>query len=139
MLNLSNVFSEIDATVSVTFTKLDDAKEVSAGLAFWATDYSSYYAFAVDIDGRYSVARFAENRWLTVIDWKLHDAIKKGLGQTNDLRVITNGHTATLFVNGVQITTFKGQHPQGGGAIGLMADSYSKQPARFEFARLRVM
>lgn len=67
------------------------------------------------------------------------NSLQKGLGQTNELRVATNGHTATLYINGVQVTTFKGRHPRGGGAIGLMADSYSKQPARFEFARLRVM
>lgn len=138
VLNLSNVFNEIDAAVSVACVRLEDAKEASAGLAFWAKDYSSYYAFAVGIDGRYTVARFAENRWLTVIDRKPHDAIKKGLGQANDLRVVTNGRTAALYVNGVQVTTFKGQPPAGGGAIGLMADSYSAKPARFEFAGLRV-
>ena len=139
VLNMSNVFNEIDATVSVTFVKLEDQKDLLAGLAFWVKDYSSYYSFAVDTNGRYSVGRYANNRWLTVIEWKPNDAIKKGLGQANELRIVTKGHTATLYVNGVQLANFKGQPPEGGGAVGLMADSYSTRPTRIEFAKLKVM
>jgi hypothetical protein len=138
-LNQSNVFTDIDATVTVTFVKLDDPQKGLAGLSFWAADYDSYYDFSIDMDGRYLVSRRAKNRWLTVIDWKQHDAIKKGLGEANELRVVTNEHTVTLYVNGVQLTTFKGQPPAGGGMIGFNADNFSKQPARFEFARLKVM
>lgn len=138
-LNQSNVFVEIDATATVTFVKLDNPQNGLAGLCFWATDYDNYYEFLIDMDGRYLVLRRAKNRWLTIVGRKPHDAIKKGLGEENELRVVTNGHTAALYVNGVQLTTFKGQPPAGGGMIGFNADNFSKQPARFEFARLKVM
>lgn len=139
VLNQANVFEEIDATILLTIVKVDPPEYGAAGLVFWAKDYSDYYKFMIDAAGEYHVTRLVGNRWASIIDWKPNDAIKKGLGQTNELRVVTEEHTATLYVNGVQLIHFKGQHPEGGQLIGFNADSSeSKDASRYEFAELKV-
>lgn len=138
-LNQANVFTEIDAAVSVTIAKCDTPDNGAAGLVFWAQDYANYYALLVGGDGRFGVVRHASgNRLLMAVPWKVNDAVKKGIGETNELRVVTKDHVATLYINGTQVATFKGQHPQGGELIGFMAESWSKEGTRFEFAKLKV-
>jgi len=140
VLNQSNVFTEVDATIQLAITKLDNPDNGAAGLAFWAADYSNYYALLIDTGGRFSVGRYAGGkRWMSAVPWKAHDAIKKGEGETNELRVVTKDHNATLFINGVEVGTFKGQHPEGGQTVGMVAESWSKEPTRYEFAHLKVM
>lgn len=138
-LNQANVFTEIDAAVSVTIAKCDTPDNGAAELVFWAQDYANYYALLVGGDGRFGVVRHASgNRLLMAVPWKVNDAVKKGIGETNELRVVTKDHVATLYINGTQVATFKGQHPQGGELIGFMAESWSKEGTRFEFAKLKV-
>ena len=52
-----------------------------------------------------------------------NDAVAKGVGPANELRIVTLGKTATLYVNGKQIATLKGFPPAGGSRIGLHAES----------------
>ena len=141
-INQSNVFTEIDATVQMAVVKMDkeNLQNGAAGLIFWGTDYGNFYAFIIDASGRYHVARYtAGKRWLAAVDWKSSDAIKKGEGETNELRVVTKEHTATIYVNGVELASFRGQHPEGGQTVGLIAESWSKDTTRYEFAHLKVM
>jgi len=140
VLNQANVFKEMDATALVTIAKCDDPTDGAAGLVFWAEDYANYYAFVLSGDGRFAVLRHAAgNRLLSAVPWKASNAIKKGVGETNEIRIVTKEHMATLFVNGTEVATFKGQHPEGGGLVGFMSESWSKEPTRFEFAQLKVM
>lgn len=139
VLNQSNVFTEVDATIQLTITQLDNPDNGAAGLMFWAADYSNFYALQVDTGGRFFVGRYtAGKRWMSAVPWKPHDAIKKGVGETNELRVVTKEHTATLYINGVEVASFKGQHPEGGQSVGMMAQNWSKEPSRYEFAHLKV-
>lgn len=140
VLNQANVFTEIDATVSATVAKCDTPDNGAVGLVFWAQDYANYYALLVTPEGRFGVVRHASgNRLLMAVPWKANDAVKKGIGETNELRVVTKEHVATLYVNGSQVATFKGQHPQGGELVGFMAESWSKEGTRFEFTNLKIV
>lgn len=141
VINQSNVFSEIDATVQVTISKTDkgNLENGAGGIIFWATDFGNFYSFIFDASGRFHVGRYtAGKRWLSSVDWQSSDAIKKGEGETNELRVVTKEHRATLYINGVEVSSFKGQHPDGGQTVGLIGESWTKEPTRFEFAHLLV-
>jgi hypothetical protein len=139
-LNQANVFKELDVTALVTMAKCDDPTLGAGGLVFWAEDYANYYAMLVAGDGRVAVMRHAAgNRLLQAVPWKASEVIKRGVGETNELRVVTKGHVATLYINGSQVATFKGQHPEGGGLVGFMAESWSKEKTRWEFAQLKVV
>lgn len=139
VLNEANVFNEIDATVLVTTNQLDDPTKGDAGLVFWGQDNDNFHALMVTIDGRFCVERLSGGkRWSWPVDWKPADAIKKGIGETNELRVVTKEHNVTVYINGTQVATFKGQHPDGPSMVGMMAESWSKEPTRYEFAQLKV-
>ena len=51
------------------------------------------------------------------------DAIKQGLGQTNELRLVTQGNVATFYINDQQVTAIHGFPPTGGSLLGLHAES----------------
>jgi hypothetical protein len=138
-LSSGNIFSDFSACVDVTATTSGPKQNyLYAGLAFWATDVNNVYYFSVAPAGTYSVSRYLNNNYFKVVDWTANAAIKKGLNQTNNLSVVTKGNQATLFVNGTQVATINGQPPQGGGEIGLVADSGPASRAVFQFANLKV-
>ena len=108
------------------------------GLVFWAKDESNYYALLVSGDGQFSVRRYVNDRALTPVDWSENAAIKKGVGQVNELRIVTRGYQATAYINGTQVTTFNGQPPDGGSLIGVKGSSAEKSQITWEFADLKV-
>ena len=139
VLNEANLFNEIDATVLVAINKLDDPTKGDAGLIFWAQGYSNFHALMVTVDGRFRVERYSSGKyWTNPLEYAASDALKKGLGETNELRVVTKEHNVTIYINGIQAASFKGQPPDGPSMIGLAADSWSAEPSRYEFAQLKV-
>lgn len=139
LINQANLFEDMDACVKVTQVKSDDPT-YSAGLVFWAKDSSDYYYLLVTGDGWFSVKRWVNQRSLSPVPWRESASIKKGLGQTNELRVVTKGAQAMVFINDTQVVSFNGQPPQGGSFIGMIAFSPEKATNKnvWEFSDLKV-
>ncbi len=85
------------------------------------------------------MSRLVGGRWLTPIAWTPNEAINKGLGQVNKLRVVTKGRQATAYVNDKQVATINGQPPAGGGCIGLTGGSAEKIQNTWQFSNLKVV
>ncbi len=136
-LNQSNRFEDMDASIKVNMAKSDD-QAWGGGLVFWATDYDNYYAVLVSANGQFSVRRYVNARSLAPVDWRDSTVIQKGIGQVNQLRVVTKGSQATVYINGVEVVTFNGQLPQGGGFIGVKGSSAEKSQIVWEFSELKV-
>lgn len=132
-----DVFEDVDVSVKVTETSGD--VDVAAGIIFWAKDYTSYYVVKLCADGDVAVERkLSKGRYLKPVEWKTYNAVKKGLNQVNELRVVTKGAIATVYVNGEQVAALKGSPPAGGSLVGLMASSAEGQFSRFEFSEFVV-
>src|SRR5258708_36504857 len=116
VLNQSNVFVDADIGIDVTMSAGDT--NVPGGLIFWAKDYDSFYCLCINAIGSFKISQFVTGQWLTPVNWTENEAIKKGLGQVNRLRVVTKGGAATAYVNDKQIVMIKGQPPQGGSRVG---------------------
>jgi hypothetical protein len=136
-INQGNIFEDMDACVKVTITKAEDPNW-GGGFVFWAKDYNDYYYLLISGDGQLAVKRWTNNRTLSPVDWRETTAIKKGVGQTNELRVVAKGNQATVYVNDTEVVTFKGQPPQGGGFIGVRGSSAEKSPITWEFSDLKI-
>lgn len=93
------------------------------GLIFWAADPNNYYVAHLQADGTFDVARRTRDRWLYPVRAKIRSEVKQGLGQANELRVLTQGNLATVLVNGRQLAQFRGFPPSGGSRIGIYAES----------------
>ena len=66
------------------------------------------------------------------------DEVLKGIGRVNELRVVTQGKTATVYVNEKQAASIETDAlPEGGSKIGLYAGSGS-EPYSWSFSDLVV-
>src|SRR5580693_1926774 len=88
---------------------------------------------------RASIGNNSLIRWLQPVGWIENEAINKGIGQVNRLRVVTKGHQATAYINDKQVATFNGQPPHGGGCIGVSGGSPENAQNIWQFANLQVI
>jgi hypothetical protein len=136
VINQANLFEDMDACIKVRLAKSDDPNQ-SGGLIFWGKDYNSYYVLLVAAHGQFKVTRYA-GRWIDAVAWREDAAVKKGMGQVNQLRVVTKGNQATVYINDKEVVSFKGQPPEGGSAVGASGQSPEKSEAVWEFSDLKI-
>jgi hypothetical protein len=138
ILNQANVLpNDMDASFSMTFIKAS-APTWGSGLVFWAKDYDEYYAVLLNAEGWFGVQRHVANRYLLPVAWRESDVIKKGEGAENQVKVVTKGKNAKIFINGKEVITLNGQPPQGGSLIGFKAASGPEGVNTVAFANLQV-
>ena len=144
--NISNLlvykglnFSEADYCLTVRMPKVvSNDDNTMAGPIFWQQDYDNYYMFMITPSGYAEIARKLNGKWLSVIDWRADSDIKTKPGSDNVLRVLLNGNAITTFVNDVKFASVKGQMPEGGGRIGMRAQSEENQVDTWKFSLLKV-
>ena len=123
VLNQANVFpNDGEASFAMTFVKVP-APTWGSGLVFWAKDYNEYYAVLINPEGWFAVQRYVAGRYLLPVAWRESDAIKQGEGAENQIKVVTKGNKATVFINGKEVISLSGQPPQGGTLIGFKVAS----------------
>jgi hypothetical protein len=123
ILNQANVLpNDAEGSFAMTFVKAP-APTWGSGLVFWAKDYNEYYAILMNAEGWFAVQRYVAGRYLLPVAWRESDAIKKGEGALNQIKVVTKGNKATVVVNGKEVITFSGQPPAGGSLIGFKVAS----------------
>ncbi|MBV9105339.1 MAG: extracellular solute-binding protein [Verrucomicrobia bacterium] len=137
VLNQSNVFGDADIEVEVNLSAGDPV--VAGGLIFWAKDYTNFYCLCLNANGFFKISHFVIDRWLNPVGWTASDAINKGIGQVNKLRVVTKLRQATAYINDKQVITINGQPPQGGGCVGVSGGSAQESQNTWQFANLRVI
>lgn len=129
---------DMDASVTMNFQKIGDGDPAS-GLLFWVKSAGEYYGFVISPKGVFAVYRAVAGRYLWPVNWQQSDAIKKGEGVDNVLRVVSKGTQGTVYINGQQVATFSGQPPAGGSQFGLGASSGVKGQNVVAFSNLKVM
>ena len=136
-LNKGMIFEDADMSVR---TRQVSGKNLNhaAGLLFWTESVEKFYLFGITREGSLVVIRRVGDKWMTPVTWRVSDAIKKGLDEWNELRVQTKGKQATLYVNGSEIVTMKGQPPAGGSFIGFYGNAPADESVTYEFDDLRV-
>ena len=139
-LNQANILpndAEIDFTL--TFVKAGDPT-YGSGLVYWAKDYDSWYSLLINANGWFAVTRnVGGNRILIPVAWRESDAIKKGEGQENQVKVVTKGNQAAITINGKDVITFSGQPPEGGSIIGVRVASGPAAPNTAAFSNFQVV
>ena len=136
ILNQANVFTDADISVDIILPAGD--VNVPGGLIFWAKDLRNFYCLCIDAAGYFKISRYVTDRWLQPVGWIESEAIKKGIGQVNKLRVVTKSHQATAYINDQRVATFNGQPPQGGGCVGVSGGSPENAQNTWQFTNLQV-
>lgn len=94
--------NDVDARVSMRF--LACASGVSAGLAIRDSALGGY-ALHIDSDGAFSVVLYAANGASAsfMVPWTKHEAVRRGLGVTNEVRMDMRGVHLRGWVNGALV------------------------------------
>ena len=124
--SFSNIYSGNyfkDADIRVKVREATGGTDETAGLVFWAADTETYYVAQIRPDGLVGITRFLHGQQVNPVGYASNAAVNKGVGQVNELRVLTVGKSATLYVNDKQIATIKGFPPALGGRVGVHAES----------------
>jgi hypothetical protein len=125
-VNFSTRADEADVCVDITILEAADLNESPATIIFWWKDWDNYYEMMYWATGGYVVDRIRNARPTRIIEYVEKDAIKKGLGQTNNFQLRLRPKDATIIANGTELARFKGQAPREGGAIGFRSYALSK-------------
>ena len=134
------LFSDADYCLMVrTPNKLTDNDNTMAGPIFWAKDYDNYYMFMITPSGFAEITRKVNGKWIDVIEWKQDPNIKRPAGSNNVLEIKTTGSDIAAFINDKPFATVKGQVPEGGGQIGMRAQSEKEQVDTWKFSQLQVL
>ena len=133
------LFDNADYCITVrTPNSLTDTDNTMAGPIFWATDYDNYYMFMITPSGYAEITRKVKGKWIDVVEWKQDPNIKRDSGSKNVLQVETNGDTITTYINDQKFASVKGQPPEGGGQIGMRAQSEKGQVDTWKFTALKI-
>jgi hypothetical protein len=137
LINHKLGFSDAEVSAEVMMSKGEDLDQLG-GLIFWAKDYNDCYALVISADGKFALGRKLIGRWINPIAKTGNSAIKTGAGQTNKLRVRTEGSLLTAFINDIQVASLTGEPPQGVAFIGLYGESSETTQNVWEFTDVTV-
>src|SRR5437763_1698689 len=84
------------------------------GLVTWAKDYSEFTCVAVTDSGNLGAFSVLPTGSVTKISWRQLESLKKGADDWNQLRVVTVGKRATVYLNEKKVGSFKGKPAEGG-------------------------
>ena len=90
---------EIEATV-------DKPRSAAIALLFRYQDNQNFYILSIDGRGRYRVARYVNDEFSVLSDWKSSPAINAA-GSSNRLRIEMAGDALTFFCNGQRLTSLQ--------------------------------
>ena len=97
-----------DADVRVNVTEVTGGTEAMGGVAVWAKDDENCYVIGLTSAGELVIKTFTDDERNLPLPATASSAVRKGLGKSNELRVVTRGKTLTVFVNGAQVVTMRG-------------------------------
>ena len=136
--NPTYIFGDADVCVQIKVSDFAKPEEVNGGLAFWVTDTSGYFTFQIYMNGSWMFWRKAGTRWINMSSGH-SDAIKKGVGDLNEVEVRLSGNSCTGYVNGTKVATFNGQPPEGGGSFGVIGSSQKERTNTWEVRDFKIL
>lgn len=110
--NSAALYGDIDMCVSVTTLTAVQPMDAKAGLLFWYDDVNNFYVFEIAPNGRASVWRRQNGKWLAQVKWADVASVNKDDGAINELRVTTTGSDAVFYVNGTEFNKISGSPPK---------------------------
>ncbi|MFO0917882.1 MAG: hypothetical protein U0872_06145 [Planctomycetaceae bacterium] len=136
----SQAVTDIDATVKLRLTDNDPESGCAAGMVFWLTGSGTdYFSYQLTDSGQFGVSHWAKDRWLNPLSYRAIPAEAKfDPAGANEMRVVTNGKKATVYLNGVSVGTITNTMPvKGDWQFGVYAEC-GKTQATAEFSSLRI-
>jgi hypothetical protein len=139
LLNMAfGLAPDADICVTARIVESPDLSKSGLGIIFWAKGFDDNYLFQLLGNGTYYVTHWVDRSWQSVTPIASVRSYKQGLGQDNQLRVVTKGQTVSVFVNDEQVARFRAPTPTGLVKVGLRASALANEPSSFEFREFTV-
>ncbi len=130
----SRTVSDMDLTVETTFVE-GNSQNIGYGVLCHIIDSKNFYGITITPNSQYMIYKNVNDTAQMIVDLPQSDAIKKGSGVTNTMRVICANNKITLLINDVALAdvtddTFTG------GTFALQAGSQDvdKKPLEVAFS-----
>ncbi|PLS82939.1 MAG: hypothetical protein CYG59_02655 [Chloroflexi bacterium] len=105
----------------------------AAGVIFLSANPVTSYEFLIRSDGKYIIQRVDENIPTKVIPWTDAEALQRGPGATNQLRIARQGMNILFFANDQLLTNFRVRSPELTSSYGFaLSSGDSRGQARFD-------
>jgi hypothetical protein len=119
--------------VDTTIVEAPQPDQSPIGLVWWWENWDNYYYMFYWADSSWvEVRRIVKGQPQNVVAVETL-ALKQGVGETNHIELQLRPKDATLFINGTQVTRFKGKPPKGGAPVGVYGVSPEDKPATWAF------
>lgn len=133
-----SLFKDADVRVQARIMQSTDKTATASSLSFWHSDGKNYYAFTFWHDsGFMRVTRIQDGNSIAVVERTI-DKFKAPPDGWVDMRVVTSGNVATIYIGGVEQGKFKGVAPQQGWKVGMFASAPKTGSAQVAFRNLVV-
>jgi hypothetical protein len=120
----------VDADVRVKIVQNSGNTDQAAAVIFWAVNTEQYHIAFIQAEGVVGVLRRGEGKWFRPASPVRSDLVRRGLGQANELRVVTSGTSAAVYVNGKHAMQVIGKSPGGETKFGLFVESGDRETER---------
>lgn len=132
---LPQVFKSGTVCADVKFPSQPEqvAGKSSPGIIFWSIDDKNFYVLSLHLDGSYDVYRKIDGEWDPVITRRKSSIIHVGQDAVNQIKVVLDIESVTIFINGTKLTDFPGQSPETGGTFGVYGDSLEEEENEWRF------
>jgi hypothetical protein len=137
IVNFSTRNKGANVCVDMTIAEASKIPNSPIGLLFWWQDWDNYYSLVYWADGWMEVRRKVNGEQTTIFSEESL-ALKKGVGETNNIELDLNPKDATIFINGTKVKRFKGRQPKDGGLVGFYGISEEDAPAIYTYDNLVV-
>lgn len=131
-------------TYEIEARKLGGNEETGFGMLFCAdkkNEGDSFYCFGIALNKKYSIRKRANNAWKTVIDWTLTDKLKAGNKAVNTIKIVKDGNSFAVYINGTQETSFTDTTALPGQQIGFAVvigkenqEEFPQKPVNVQFS-----
>jgi len=124
-------FDDVDIRVKVV--QREGGEELAGGIIFWGVDYGDYYFALFRTNGAALIGQSIDGTPKVRIQ-AANKNMNRGLGQSNEIRVLVVGNSATVYVNDQEVGKMTNTAPKGGSMVGVYAESGETAVYTWEFS-----
>lgn len=133
-------WSTLDANYGDFYLEVDTAHVAGPldnlfGVLFRMEDAENFYLFMISSDGAFSLGKYVDDEWLSLVEWEPTDAIETGAGGENRLGLLAAGNEMALYVNNEELTRVQDDSFAAGG-IALTAGTNAQGGVEIAFDNL---
>lgn len=129
-------FTDVDVTVDATQVSGPGNDNNGYGIGCRLQSNDDGYYLRISGDGYYSISKTVDGEFQYLVDWDTSGKINQG-NATNTIRIVCQGNTLTLYVNGSQLATTT-DSSYTAGDVTLTATTFESTPTEVHFDNLVV-